>query len=162
MEKICDIYNNSLFFDIMINLLKEGKRTCFLAYGGSMYPTIIDGDILHIEPISPEQTSKRDILLYIENGYVVVHRLISICQRQGRLYFLTRGDNSFGITEISSNQILGRVFRLQRQGKIISPNNSLYYYLYIYLRNFFAHIFRRLPFGFTKRVVTFKNLFLSN
>lgn len=156
-----DIKVDFLFSDILISSLRAGNKISFSAKGTSMYPTIREGDILHIEPFLPEDICKRDIILYKENDGVIAHRLVYIRRKQGKASFFTCGDSSSGTKEVSDNQILGRLSSYERQGKQFSLNNSLGYYLYIKLRCFFVRIFRKLPFGIHNKFVALKRLILT-
>ena len=156
-----DIKADFLFLDILINSLKAGNKISFSAKGTSMYPTIRENDILHIEPISPNELSERDIILYAKDNGVVAHRLVSINKQHGQIRFFTRGDNSLSPAEISESQILGKVFGIQREKKSFSPDNSLYYCFYLSVRFFFARLLRKLPLGFKNRFISLKRFILK-
>jgi signal peptidase len=161
MQQTRHINNDALFFDISTNSLKNGKSISFSAKGTSMYPTIKEDDILHIEPVLPENIYKRDIIFYTDNSGVVVHRLILKRFEQGQFHFFTRGDSSFRASEISRDQILGKLFCIQRKEKKLSLNNSLGYYFYTKLRCFFVRIFRKLPFGIHHKFVAVKRAIVT-
>jgi len=61
----------------------------YCAYTGrSMYPTLFEADLLEIE--SPGRISVGDVILFVSNDKLVVHRVVSIAS-QG---ISTRGDNN--------------------------------------------------------------------
>jgi uncharacterized repeat protein (TIGR01451 family) len=73
-----------------------------------MQPTIQDGEILHVKPVSAENLRRGDIVLFADRTNYKAHRLISV-DRDQRI-FITRGDagtETDGALEAS--QILGRV-----------------------------------------------------
>src|SRR5690242_20501702 len=86
-------------------LIANGKGFRFCARGQSMWPTIQDGDILHVEPIR-KSPRIADIVLFVKDGEFKAHRIVG---RRGR-YFVTRGDTGMEIDGIvRREEIVGRV-----------------------------------------------------
>jgi hypothetical protein len=67
-----------LFSDVCVGLLKLGQGVRFESNGCSMYPTICDGDIINVEPVSPSQVRHRDIILCRSPHGIIAHRVIHI------------------------------------------------------------------------------------
>lgn len=67
-----------LFSDVCVGLLKLGQGVRFEANGCSMHPTICDGDIINVEPVSPSQVRHRDIILCRGPHGITAHRVIHI------------------------------------------------------------------------------------
>jgi signal peptidase I len=92
-----------------------------------MYPTICDGDLITIEQKKPSDVCVGDIILYHHENGVVAHRVIKIQAPQSSVpstqhLFLLRGDAA--ITDdapVSSEQILGEVVSIERNGRRIDP-----------------------------------------
>jgi signal peptidase I len=66
------------FEKICTELLSEGKSVRFEAPGKSMYPVILDGETLIVEPIAPSAVKVGDIILYKSQEKLIAHRVISI------------------------------------------------------------------------------------
>src|SRR5258706_3411975 len=93
------------FGSLARELVSCGKSFRFSARGRSMTPTILDGDILHVEPIaSPPGIG--DIVLFCKGGEFKAHRIVG---KAGN-YFVSRGDAGMetdGAMRIE--EIIGRV-----------------------------------------------------
>ena len=103
-----DRAHSKLFGILVRSLLSKGLGFRFQAHGRSMQPTIQDGEILHVKPVSAEKLRRGDIVLFADRANYKAHRLISIDPDQGG--FITRGDAG---TEtdgaLGAGQILGRI-----------------------------------------------------
>lgn len=87
--------------------------------GSSMRPVIDEGDIVSIAPAEPTAINAQDIVLIATpSGTALIHRVLSLQNREGSLYALTRGDHSqYPDTPVPITRILGRVVALQRKGR---------------------------------------------
>src|SRR5258708_14772220 len=96
---------STVFGSLAGELASCGKYFRFSAAGRSMPPTILDGDILHVEPIaSPPGIG--DIVLFCKGGEFKAHRIVG---KAGN-YFVSRGDAGMetdGAMRIE--EIVGRV-----------------------------------------------------
>jgi signal peptidase I len=90
-----------------------------------MHPTIRHGDVITVEPVAPSRLKKGDIVLYRLHTGFIAHRIVTIKERDGfGLTFLLRGDASTTCdTPVEPEQILGKVVCLERDHRIIDPNN---------------------------------------
>ena len=87
------------------DLIARGKGFRFCARGRSMWPTIQDGDMLHVEPIR-KAPRRGDIILFFREGEFKAHRII----RRPYNNFVTRGDAGMEIDGVVRRQeIVGRV-----------------------------------------------------
>jgi signal peptidase len=138
--------NSSLFSEILGDTLNRGHSIRFCAPGDSMYPTICDGDLIAVEPIKPAAVIVGDIILYEHKSKVTVHRVMRVLKRSEKnsrsalqgpqdrslsetLEFVFRGDAAIkDDAPVSSEQILGKVVSIERNGRRIDP-----YYLRIKL-----------------------------
>ena len=103
-----DRAHSKLFGILARGLVSNGLGFRFQAHGRSMQPTILDGEILHVKPVSAGNLRKGDIVLFADRTNYKAHRLIAV-DRDQRV-FITRGDagtETDGALEAS--QILGRV-----------------------------------------------------
>jgi RimJ/RimL family protein N-acetyltransferase len=117
------------FVELTGQILRNGACLRFLAKGGSMCPSIKNGDILIIEPLDGKKNQARtgDVIFYQNaQNRIVVHRLIKKCFLKNRLIFITRGDASAGEGEVVSlEQITGRVKAIERNGRKIDISFGL-------------------------------------
>jgi signal peptidase I len=78
----------------------------FQAKGRSMFPTIQDGDILHVHPADPYSIEIGEIVLFRDGEGFKAHRVI---QTKHDL-FITRGDSSMQADDpVRPEQIVGKV-----------------------------------------------------
>lgn len=77
--------------------------------GSSMFPVLKDGWKIRVEPKNLEGISKGDILVFVYNSGLTVHRTIGKFKKGKRIFFLQKGDvvNFGGI--IKAEQVIGRV-----------------------------------------------------
>jgi uncharacterized repeat protein (TIGR01451 family) len=103
-----DRAHSKLFGVLVRSLLSRGHGFRFQAHGRSMQPTIQDGEILHVKPVSAEKLRRGDIVLFADRTNYRAHRLMAVDREQD--IFITRGDAG---TEtdgaLGAAQILGRV-----------------------------------------------------
>ncbi len=103
---------------LLAAVLDKGIPFRFKARGFSMSPMIQDGDVITICSFHPEALHLGDVvaIFYARTEKFVVHRLID---RKGD-FFIVKGDNNPGPDEqVSQDQIVGRVKRIERNGRRI-------------------------------------------
>ena len=61
---------------------------------GSMQPTINVGDMVIVQKCNSNDVNVDDIIEYTKNNYSVIHRVIEKYQKDGKTYFITKGDNN--------------------------------------------------------------------
>ena len=110
-----------MFVETSLDLLQQGYAVKFRAPGASMYPSIRDGETIVVEPISPVDVERGDVVLYRNRKGVIAHRVTRIQQQHGAgRQFITRGDaQSIFDAPVDSNQILGRVVAVERRGRAV-------------------------------------------
>jgi hypothetical protein len=133
---------------LISDLLRTGKLVRFRAPGYSMYPTILHGDVITIEPVEPSAVKVGDIALYRNENSVIAHRVIKILKRsernsrsapqgpQGRstppieagpstsetLLFILCGDARPACDDpVAAEHILGKVVLIETNGRGINP-----------------------------------------
>ena len=88
-----------------------------------MHPTIRHGDVITVEPFSPVNLKRGDIILYrLQNGFIA-HRIVNIEEQNGcGLTFILRGDGSVSDdAPVNPEQVLGKVVCLERDHRRIDP-----------------------------------------
>jgi len=105
----------------------------FRAKGWSMSPFIRDGDVITIVPLNNALPRLGDVVAFIhpKMNKLVVHRVIGT--RNGAC--IVQGDNVPGLVDgvIAQTSILGRVTRVQRNGRHIWPGLGPERYLIAFL-----------------------------
>ena len=104
---------------LMRGVLGKGACFRFQGKGFSMSPFIKDGDVLTIAPVQGETPRFGHVVVFTHphTGKLIIHRIIG--KRAGS--YLTKGDNApEGDGLISRAAILGRVTKMERNGKSIS------------------------------------------
>jgi hypothetical protein len=137
------------FEKLCADLLNEGKSVRFEAPGKSMYPAILDGETLIVEPVVPSAVQVGDIILYKSEEKLIAHRVISIKKFNARITqlpdrndlhentrssmagssvlntqysLILRGDASYSYDEpVYADQILGKIIAIERNGRSINP-----------------------------------------
>jgi len=104
---------------LMRGVFGKGASFRFQGKGFSMYPFIKDGDVLTITPVQGSAPGFGDVVVFThpDTGKLIIHRVIG--KRTDS--YLTKGDNApEGDGLISRAFILGRVTKVERNGKLIS------------------------------------------
>jgi len=107
------------FAELTTALLDAGHALRFRARGASMSPFIRDGDVIEVRPIKATAIRCGDVILCRRgSGRVVVHRVIRVSRKHGRITLVTKGDalacpDGF----IPPEQVLGQVVAIQRNGR---------------------------------------------
>lgn len=97
---------SAVFSCLAEELVAAGITFCFQATGQSMFPTIRNGEVLHVEPLGEGKLRCGDIILFRAKGEFKAHRIIQI----KREAFVARGDASLQADgEVDRRQIIGRV-----------------------------------------------------
>ena len=90
--------------------------------GSSMLPAVRPNDVLLIRRCRSEEAGPGDIVLYLRQRRLFAHRVIS----RSAALLVTQGD---GLAEpdlpLTANELLGKVIRIMRRGKIIRHESKL-------------------------------------
>lgn len=95
--------NNQFFEQLLISKTSHGLSIDISIRGNSMFPTLKEGDTVTIKK---KTYKKGDILVFrYADNELLVHRLLKM---EDEMYYC-KGDNSFRLEEVSSNDIVGAV-----------------------------------------------------
>jgi hypothetical protein len=104
--------HSAMFGELVHELIASGNSFRFCARGLSMNPTIQDGDILHVEPITAAPKIG-EIVLFSRDGEFKAHRVVG---RSGD-DFVTRGDAGIEVDGIIARKcIIGRIVAVELAG----------------------------------------------
>jgi len=108
----------SVFKEIGVTLLSEGKKIKVKAEGYSMYPAVKPGSIIYIEPVDLSTgLLPGELIAWKRESGLVVHRLVRIAYDENKILYITRGDSSTNEDQpVTPDQIAGRVFRVEYPG----------------------------------------------
>ena len=115
--------SHDVFVSMSVDLLERGHEVRLRAPGWSMHPTIKDGALLTVVPISPADIRKGDIIFYRSGINVFAHRVVCIeKQKEDAICFTLRGDALGAPDErVESHQILGKVVSVGQNGNSFDP-----------------------------------------
>ena len=160
-----------LFADVCVGLLNIGQSVRFKANGWSMHPTICDGEMIHVEPVLPSQVRHGDIILYRSPRGITAHRVIhiqreanSIVSPQGHSFLITTRGDSLKVVDppLTSDQILGKVFSVERDGRTVALYGTRAFMLQemrlflFQLKQYMVYVMRETKGLFLRSKVSFK------
>lgn len=99
-------------------VLEKGKRFRFCASGQSMFPLIMDGDVLTISVLRDRNAKIGEVVAYIHpvTDRLLVHRVI---RANGRFFSIKADSVKTAIDNVSADQVLGVTTKVERNGKSI-------------------------------------------
>jgi len=87
---------------------------------GSMEPLINPGEMILIEKTEPQSIVFGDIILFQVHDIFVAHRVLKKYVKDGRFYFLQKGDKGGYAMEVPEDWITGRVTAIEKaSGRLI-------------------------------------------
>ena len=104
----------------------------YVVRSGSMTPTIDTGDLVITRSASPSEVKIGEIAMFKDPedaGRLITHRVRAIHERNGRFYFVTRGDANTGFEHwnVPATATLGKVaYRIPKLGYLIAPVSTGY------------------------------------
>lgn len=110
--------------DIVASLATEMLRSFgefrFVAWGGSMVPSIFPGDTLIVHGEAARTARRGDVVLFFREGRFCAHRLVDKAEEDGFIHLITRGD-ALGKNDppFAEDELLGRVAAVIRGRKRI-------------------------------------------
>ena len=105
--------SNEVFFAAVEERIEAGERVRITLVGISMRPTLIEGDVLTLEPLSCNPT-QGDIVLFRYHGRHILHRIVAI---ENGVYTM-RGDNSVTFESCRREDIVARVVKVEKHNKL--------------------------------------------
>ena len=134
--------SSPVFTSLAAELLRSGRSVSFRATGGSMRPTIRDGEKITVSALLKDPPRRGDIVLYAMGDRLVAHRVIEIprrkrsarkggapglvpsheegadFERSSPFMVSTRGDAVLECdAPIDLSRVLGRVISVERRGR---------------------------------------------
>jgi signal peptidase I len=101
------------FKSLLDETLRAGCAARFRAFGKSMHPTIQDGEVVVVRPVSLERIAVGDVILAETDRGMVAHRLIRV--ERGAALLILRGDAQATETDaVTVAQVVGKVVAVER------------------------------------------------
>jgi signal peptidase len=104
-----------------------------LIAGRSMEPTIRIGDIAVYADVSSEELKEGDIIVFYQEKGRIIHRIVRIETREGRLLYITKGDANRDVDAdpVREEQVIGKVvFVIPKVGWVSIALKNLINYLF--------------------------------
>lgn len=105
-----------------------GVRLC--AFGTSMVPSILPGDLIAIQRASLHEISKGEVILFSQEGRLFIHRVVDrkasfTLESLDEPFLITRGDRLRDNDPlVSSRQLLGRVVSVERGNRKVELSSQ--------------------------------------
>lgn len=99
----------------------------FLVLSGSMEPGIMTGDLIISKNVDEDDVKIGDVVTFQINNEVITHRIVDSTEKDGKLYYTTKGDNNntADLEPITYENIVGRyVAKIDRFGKLVDVIKS--------------------------------------
>ena len=102
--------------DLLRDVLAKGVPFRFRAKGGSMFPLILDGDVLVIMPLRAKTPPLGAVVAFVRPGVnkLVVHRLVA---RRGMMCLIQGDCSEDGSELVPLGCVLGQVTSVERRGR---------------------------------------------
>jgi len=116
--------------ELVANHLRSGQTVKVKADGFSMNPLIRKGDILTIKGIANDPLQSGEVVAFIRNELLFIHRIIEAGRNDGMV--LTKGDNLLISDKLSiPEEIIGRVIAVNNTAVTSRRRiDRLFFYLY--------------------------------
>lgn len=114
--------------EIIKAVLETGKPIALTATGYSMFPTLRPGDKITVKPLVNEEVPvPGSVLVYEDNGVLVMHRLIKIVNNDaGMQTFITRGESAPETDKPwVQQQLIGIAVSFKRNNKVNPIKNFI-------------------------------------
>jgi signal peptidase I len=106
-----------LLLEIGRQILNEGLWLRFRVSGSSMHPTIRDGDLITVKPVSPADVRVGDIVLCRYGSRALVHRVVAVKGADSAVMeFVLKGDSSSSCDKpVPATDLMGKVVDVKRE-----------------------------------------------
>ncbi len=95
-------------------LLEAGRESRIEIQGTSMEPFLKAGDIVQVGTVSPNQLKTGDIIAFLQDGRLIVHRYLGRATQSGVYCMRQKGDNLLGHGWVNPDALVGRVVWVER------------------------------------------------
>jgi len=111
--------------ELVAESVRTGHEVRIRVAGSSMVPALWPGDELLVRALGLAEPSPGDLLLFVHDGRLCTHRLVSQVDEAGAARLITRGDAALRCDPPkSSEEILGSVVSVFRDGHQVPVTSS--------------------------------------
>ncbi len=116
-------------------------------FGLSMYPMLLDQDIVYLERVMFERIRVTDVICVKKDRHIYTHRVIYRTEK----YLITKGDSSIMADgRVYPKNVIGRVSKIKRNGQIITLNE-----LYLFQGTIYFDELKKIASEFKKNKVDY-------
>jgi hypothetical protein len=91
-----------------------------------MHPLIIEGSTLTFVPVAGDRSiAVGDIVLFERDNKIVAHRIVGFFYQNSELWLREKGDNTFLPGIVSAQSLIGRVVKIEYNGKVHDLNRPV-------------------------------------
>ena len=117
---------NALGCDLAAEVAETFGRVCLRVSGTSMVPAIRPGDLVSVERARAGEIAPGEIVVFMREGRLIVHRVVARTGSPGDGYLVTRGDRTRrNDALVSSAELVGRVTQIGRGHCRVRPRTRL-------------------------------------
>ncbi len=102
--------------EIREELFQKQGQGWFRVSTGSMRPIIEPGEKVLVQKISAAAARRGEIVLYRSGKDYITHRLVGALTREGKSFFLAKGDAGSVPEELAPEAVCGRVVVIEKHG----------------------------------------------
>lgn len=126
------------FLELSKEVLDRAIRVKFRVKGESMYPVLLDGDIIEVKQVDSTEIKPGDLIFAsIPLAKPITHRVIKKRLENGRWVFITAGDaNCYFYENIYAENVLGKIIAIERSGERVILDNRFRSYRELYYIRF--------------------------
>ncbi|HLD27089.1 MAG TPA: nucleotidyltransferase family protein [Patescibacteria group bacterium] len=101
-----------------IGTISKSKLSSIKSFGNSMYPLLLDEDIVYLKKTTFSKLRINDIVAFKKSSVLQTHRIIYKTTK----YVITKGDNNLKADgKVYTKQIIGKVYKIKRIDKTFNP-----------------------------------------
>lgn len=121
------VLSSPLSLEVWVSCWKQGTTSIqWPVVGHSMEPFLQAGDCVEIIPCSVSQLKIGDVIAFIQQGKLVVHRLLYSRVQHGQWQGREQGDDCTQGTWIQASALVGKVKNILRGNQTIQLQNGLF------------------------------------
>jgi len=106
---------NALGCNLAAEVAGKFGRVRLCVSGTSMAPAIHPGDLISVERVSLAEVSPGEIVVFLREGRLIVHRVAAKSESRDEPFLVTRGDRMRrNDAPVTGPELVGRVMHLER------------------------------------------------
>jgi hypothetical protein len=123
---IPDFISHDVLRDMWREVCERGKTVRFKMISGSMSPMIEVDDIVTVSHAEPSALRIGDVIAFMDNRNIIVHRIVDVKRSEGKYHFRHKGDAGVASGMIAMENVIGRVTIVEKEGRDIHLGSLRY------------------------------------